>query len=115
MKKPIGVIIGAFLAGILLAAFLVYSTWYSAQQIRNARMRGTIVAKKFIPAPSEEITIGKGGLQAENKKGNFTITVSVRQKDGSMKDYLVENLDEKRWNNLKIGDHFDVGPYLSPP
>ena len=44
--------------------------------------------------------------------GVALITVAVPQKTGEAKNYLVWINDKKRFEALKIGDAFDVGPYL---
>jgi hypothetical protein len=38
--------------------------------------------------------------------------VEVLQKDGTQKPYTVWLNDKKRYDAIKVGDNFDVGPYL---
>jgi hypothetical protein len=40
------------------------------------------------------------------------ITVEVLQKDGTQKSYTVWLNDKMRYDSIKVGDNFDVGPYL---
>jgi dephospho-CoA kinase len=45
-------------------------------------------------------------------KFDYIITVEVLQKDGSKKSYTVWLNDKARYDAVKVGDNFDVGPYL---
>ncbi|MEO6054448.1 MAG: hypothetical protein ABIP97_10575 [Chthoniobacterales bacterium] len=113
-KKPAKLIVGVVLIGIILVAFLIAAVFNMSSQIVESRMRGTVTAKNFTPGPEQQITVGKGGLNSREVKGQYEITVAVKQKDGSSKDYIVSNLGEKAYDAVKIGDPFDVGPYLQP-
>ncbi|MEO6847509.1 MAG: hypothetical protein ABI443_08230 [Chthoniobacterales bacterium] len=113
-KTPIGLIIGAVSIGIVVLIFIFGAVHYSAKGIIDARMRGTVTAKSFTPAPEEQIIVGKGGLTKRNIKGDFEITVAVKQKDGPPKEYTVSNIDEESYKAIKVGDSYDVGPYLQP-
>ncbi|MEO8205166.1 MAG: hypothetical protein ABI615_03240 [Chthoniobacterales bacterium] len=110
VKKPVGLIAGAVLLGVLLIAFIAYATFSTSNEVIKARMRGVVTAKNFTPEPEQQITIGKSGVHSQNTKGEYTITVRVQEEAGP-NDYTVY-MDEKRYNAIKIGDHFDVGPYL---
>lgn len=111
-KVPPSLIVGVAVGGIFLLAFIFFATYSSMREIRDAKMTGTVTSKKFTPAPEQLISMGKGGFTAVDKKGNFSITVAVPQKQGPPKEYIVDNLSEKEYDKLNIGDKFDVGPYL---
>ena len=59
------VLAAAFLLGLFLTGFLVLAIWQSGSAIEKARMTGRVVAKEFIPAPEQQVTICRtGGLRA---------------------------------------------------
>ena len=75
-------------------------------------MTGRIVAKEFVPSAEHQVTLGrKGGLTPQESAGEYILTVEVPMTDGTKKPYYVW-VDKKRYEALKIGDSFDVGPYL---
>jgi hypothetical protein len=111
-KTSLRLIIGVAVGGIFLLAFIFFATWSSMHEINEAKMTGVVMSKKFTPAAEQLISMGKGGFVSQNKKGNFSITVDVAQKSGPPKEYIVDNLGEEDYNKLKVGDKFDVGPYL---
>jgi len=112
-RNPARVIVAAVLIGLFLVGFIFLAIWQSGTAIENARMTGQIVAKEFIPRPEQQVTIGrKGGLTAEELQGDYILTVEVIEAGGTKKSYNVW-VDKKRYNTLKMGDSFDVGPYLA--
>ncbi len=112
-KQPAGLIAVAIAAGVLLLGGIFFATWQSGEKILDAKMRGIVVNKEFVPAPEEQITIGEGGVRAQDTAGEYILTVRVPGKDGASKDYNVW-LDKTRYDATGIGDSFDVGPYLVP-
>jgi hypothetical protein len=110
-RHPPRVIVAAVLIGLFLVGFVVLAVWQSGAQIEKARMSGRIVAKEFVPKPEHLVTLGRGGgLTAEESAGDYILTVEVVT-GGVRKPYNVW-VDKKRYEALKIGDSFDVGPYL---
>ena len=111
-RNPARVIVAAVLIGLFLVGFIVLAVWQSATQIEKARMTGQIVAKEFVPGGERQVTLGrKGGLTAQESEGDYILTVEVIAAGGTKKPYNVW-VDKKRYDALKIGDSFDVGPYL---
>ena len=112
-RLPVRVRAAAFLLGLFLIGFLVLAVWQSGSAIEKARMTGRVVAKEFVPAPEQQVTIGrKGGLSASELPGEYILTVEVTAKDnGTKKPYDVW-VDKRRYEAVRIGDSFDVGPYL---
>lgn len=109
---PVRVVVTAVGIGLLIFAVVLWAIWYSGTRIQEAKMTGIIVAKEFQPAPEHQVSLGrKGELSAREIAGEYVLTVEVPQKDGSRKPYKVW-LDKKRYEVLKEGDSFDVGPYL---
>jgi len=83
--------------------------------ITDAKMTGIVVAKEFKPMaePEQQITIHKGGdVRSDRVDGEYVITVEVLLKDGVKKTYTVWLNDKARYDAVKVGDNFDVGPYL---
>lgn len=114
-KIPLRVILTSVLIGLFIAGFLLLAIWQSGHSLRAARMPGTIIAKEFQPLaqPEREITLNRGGtVSARNTDGQYLITVEVLQPDGSKKSFTVWLNDKQRYDAVKVGDSFDVGPYL---
>jgi hypothetical protein len=112
VKNPPRVIVAAFLLGLFLAGFIVLAVWQTGTQIDRARMAGRIVAKEFVPGLEHQVTLGRAGrVTAAESDGDYILTVEIPMADGGTKSYHVW-VDKKRYQSLKIGDSFDVGPYL---
>lgn len=107
--------IKALAVGLLVFSFILFAVWQMSSGIANAKMTGTVVAKDFKPMaePEKQITIHKGGdVRSDKVDGDYIITVEVLQKDGTKKSYTVWLNDKARYDAVKVGDNFDVGPYL---
>ena len=112
-RLPVRVIAAALLLGLFLIGFLVLAVWQSGAAIEKARMTGRVVAKEFIPAPEQQVTVGrKGGLSAAQSPGEYILTVEVTMEDKKTKKPYDVWVDKRRYEAVKIGDLFDVGPYL---
>jgi hypothetical protein len=111
-RHPPRVIVAAVLIGLFLAGFIVLAVWQSGAQIEKARMTGRIVAKEFVPRPEHQVTLGRrrGSLTSQDSAGEYILTVEVVT-GGATRPYHVW-VDKRRYEALKIGDSFDVGPYL---
>jgi hypothetical protein len=111
-RHPPRVIVAAALIGLFLVGFIVLAIWQSGTQIEKARMTGKIVAKEFVPRPEHQVTLGRrGGVTAQEFEGDYVLTVEVIVAGGTKKPYNVW-VDKKRYDALRVGDSFDVGPYL---
>lgn len=116
-KTPARVVVGAILIALFVGAFIFIAVWQSGVGITEARMRGTVVSKEFqpLPQPEREITLNRSGsVSARTSDGEYIISVEVQQKDGSKKTFTVWLNDKQRYDGIKVGDEFDVGPYLVP-
>jgi hypothetical protein len=114
-KTPASLWIKALIGGACVLSFILFAVWQMGSGITDAKMTGTIVAKEFKPmsAPERQITIHKQGeVRVDRVDGEYIITVEVLQKDGTKKSYTVWLNDKTRYDAVKIGDNFDVGPYL---
>jgi hypothetical protein len=114
-KTPASMWIKALAVGVLVFSFILFAVWQMGSGIANAKMTGTVVAKDFKPMaePEKQITIHKGGdVRSDKVDGDYIITVEVLQKDGTKKSYTVWLNDKARYDAVKVGDNFDVGPYL---
>ena len=112
-RLPVRVLAAAFLLGLFLTGFLVLAIWQSGSAIEKARMTGRVVAKEFIPAPEQQVTIDrKGALSAGESSGEYILTVEVATDDKRTKKPYDVWVNKKRYEAVKIGDAFDVGPYL---
>jgi hypothetical protein len=112
-RVPVRVLAAAFLLGLFLIGFLVLAVWQSESAIEKARMTGRVVAKEFVPAPEQQVTIGRqGGLRASESSGDYILTVEVTIDDKRTKKPYDIWVDRRRYEAVKIGDSFDVGPYL---
>lgn len=116
-KVPVRVIVSATLIAVFVVGFILIAIWQSGRQITDARMRGTIVSKEFepYPEPEREITLNRSGtVSATTTKGEYLIAVEVPQQDGTKKTFNVWLNDKQRYDAVKVGDSFDVGPYVVP-
>jgi hypothetical protein len=114
-KTPASLWIKALAGGALVFSFILFAVWQMGSGITDAKMTGTVVAKDFKPMaePEKQITIHKGGdVRTDKVDGDYVITVEVVQKDGTKKSYTVWLNDKVRYDAIKVGDNFDVGPYL---
>jgi hypothetical protein len=114
-KTPASMWIKALAVGVLVFSFILFAVWQMGSGIADAKMTGTVVAKDFKPMaePEKQITIHKGGdVRSDKVDGDYIITVEVLQKDGTKKLYTVWLNDKARYDAVKVGDNFDVGPYL---
>jgi hypothetical protein len=114
-KTPASMWIKALAVGLIVFSFILFAVWQMGSGIANAKMTGTVVAKDFKPMaePEKQITIHKGGdVRSDKVDGDYIITVEVLQKDGTKKSYTVWLNDKARYDAVKLGDNFDVGPYL---
>ena len=111
-KNPARVIVAAVSIGLFLVGFIALAIWQSGARIEKARMTGQIVAKELVPRSEHQVTLDrKGGLTAQESEGDYILTVEVIVAGGTKKPYNVW-VDKKRYDALKVGDSFDVGPYL---
>jgi hypothetical protein len=112
-RTPLGLIIGIVVVcvGLLVGVFVAVNSLQRG--FADARMTGTIIEKNFSEAPQREVTFGEQGLQAMNVRGEFTLTVRVRERDGETRDFTVW-VPEVMFNEVAVGDRFDVGPFLVP-
>jgi len=114
-KTPTSLLIKAVAIGLFLLAFILFAVWQMGSGITDAKMTGVVVAKEFKPMaePEQQITIHKGGdVRSDRVDGEYVITVEVSLKDGVKKSYTVWLNDKARYDAVKVGDNFDVGPYL---
>ena len=106
-------LVGGFLL-LLLAIFFAVDQMQN--QIIDARMTGIIVEKNFTPAPRQEVILDtRGNVQVRQREGDYSLTVQVRQRDGTTRDFHVSNVPQAMFESLEIGQRFDVGPYVLPP
>ncbi len=110
---PVRVLAAAFLLAFFLIGFLLLAVWQSGSAIEKARMTGRVVAKEFVPAAEQQVRIGRnGGLSATESPGEYILTVEVIREDKKTKKPYDVWVDKRRYEGVKIGDPFDVGPYL---
>lgn len=112
-KPPVFAIISIVVVCLLLLGGIFYATVYWNRTFTDARMTGVIINKEFTAQPTEEVTLGNQGLRATNSPGVFTLTVRVRNRDGETNDFTVW-VPEAMFNEVNVGEPFDVGPYLVP-
>lgn len=112
VETPWGLVVVAVAIGLLVLGGIVFAVWVSSTDVVAARLTGTVVAKEFIPLKEEQITFGEDDLRTGSVDGNYTLTVDVPMPDGTVEPYTVERLGKARWEAVKVGDSFDVGPLL---
>lgn len=113
-QTPPRLIVASVGIGLLILGFVVFSVWYSGRNIMDAKMTGTIVEKEFVPAPEQQIVLGReGSIKAREKEGDYILVVEVPQRGGEKKTFRVF-LNKKLYDTLQVGQSFDVGPYVVP-
>lgn len=98
---------GGIGVAVLVLGFVLWATLSMDRVTRSSgAFTGKIIAKEFTPAPSEEITIGAGGLDARKIDGEYLLKVETP--DGSR----VFNVwvDPKVYEEHKVGDPYFVIP-----
>jgi len=117
-RHSAGTIAAAVGFGLLAAGFIITATWQSGRTIASAKLSGTIVAKEFRApeAPDAQITLGRdGSLSSGTAEGEFLLTVEVPDPaGGKAKTFTVWMPNRAQFEALKVGDRFDVGPFLVP-
>lgn len=114
-KTPLSLIISSVVIALFVLAFILFAMFQSGRGITDARKRGTVISKEFTPQPERQITLGRqGSVTARDKEGDFLIKVEVPQNDGTKKIYDVWIMKKDQYDAIKVGDSFDVGPYLVP-
>lgn len=98
--------IGIGLAFALLAAIALATLALDRTMKSSGAFTGTIIAKEFTPEPSQEITVGSGGLRSTRIEGEYLL--KVRTPDGSR----VFNVwvDRRVYEERKVGDPYYVVP-----
>ncbi len=116
-QLPARVIVSAVLIGLFVIGFILIAVWQSGVGLKEARMSGTITSKEFQPysEPERQITLNRSGtVSAQDTAGQYVLSVEVPQKDGTKKTFTVWLNDKRRFDAVKVGDAFDVGPYVVP-
>jgi len=116
-KLPAHVVAGAVFIAMAVAAFIILAVWESGRGLKEARMSGVVIAKEFRPLAQTErqITLNRSGTVTNAlTEGDFILHVEVPQKDGKPKLFNVWLNDRQRYDAVKVGDNFDVGPYVVP-
>lgn len=110
---PPRLIVASVLIALFVFGFIVFAVWQSGRGITEARMSGIVVAKEFVPEAERQITVGReGGVTAHDKEGDYMLKVEVTQASGEKKTYDVWLTKKEQYEAIKVGDSFDVGPYL---
>lgn len=110
---PVRLVVTAVLIGVIVLGFIFFAVFQSGRGITEARMRGIVVAKDFTPQAERQIILGRdGAVDARDREGEFLLKVEVKQEDGTVKTYDVWIQTREQYEAIKVGDTFDVGPYL---
>lgn len=114
---PASLVLKAVALGAFALVAMLFAMWNFGSSISTAKMTGTIVSKEYRPfaAAENQITLNRNGaLRSDRVEGEYIITVEVPQRDGSQKPYTVWLNSKDRYDAVRVGDRFDVGPYFIP-
>lgn len=114
-SPPASLVLKAVAVGVFALVAMLFAMWHFGSSITAAKMTGTIVSKEYRPfeAAENQITLNRdGALRSDRVEGEYIITVEVPQKDGSKKPFTVWLNSKERYEAVRVGDRFDVGPYL---
>jgi len=94
----------AVICGLLVLGLIGYGvmTMGSRQEAASTNMlSGKVIAKKFTPAPQEEISFGSKGLKASRTAGEYLLEVRVPSESG--RTFRVP-VDTRTYEAARIGD-----------
>lgn len=90
-------------AGLLILVFLVYGVMHFAAESSRAKantLTGMVTEKQFIPAPQEEISVGRKGLKTKHIDGEYLLKVRV---ESEKRDYEVP-VEKSTYEAKGVGD-----------
>jgi ABC-type phosphate/phosphonate transport system permease subunit len=98
--------IGIVIAVVVLGAIVLATMSLNRTMQSSGAFTGKIIAKEFTPEPSQEITVGRGGLQSSEVAGEYLLKVEAP--DGTR----VFNVwvDRTVYEEVKVGDDYYVIP-----
>lgn len=94
----------AVLGGALILAFIAYGfVQFSGQAARAKanKLTGVVIEKRFTPAPEQQITFGRKGLNAKQSDGEYLLKVRVEKEGGREFEVPVE---KAVYEVKKVGD-----------
>jgi hypothetical protein len=92
----------AAIVGAILVCFLVLGVVSMSKRTAGGSLRGTIVAKHFIPEPQDQITIGRDGVHGRRIQGEYVFEVNVPPQNRTYRVWV----DEKIYAAREVGDQF---------
>lgn len=87
-------------AGLAVLAFILFAVMNMGGSVTGNSITGTITAKEFTPAPEDQVTIGKGGVQTRHLDGEYLFKVKAGEKT-----YNVW-VDKRIYDSKRVGDPF---------
>lgn len=114
-RLPARTVIFAVAIALAVLGFLIFAMVQIGRPIDRAWMTGTVVAKEFRPFEQREqrITLDANGqISARTVDGEYILTVDVPQEDGTTRPFKVWMPGRESFDQVKVGDSFNVGPYL---
>lgn len=111
-RVPARLVATIIAVSLLVIGFIAYSVYYLGRSLQDARMTGIIVAREFLPRQENEITLGRdGNVRSRALEGEYILTVRVVDAKGIPNEYNVW-VGKGLYEATKMGQSFDVGPYL---
>ncbi len=98
----------AIACGALVLGFLVYGIFTMSAAGKKNTLTGMVISKQFIPAPEEQISVGKKGLKAERIEGEYLLEVRVDEDNRTYQVPVRKEIYEAR----EVGDSQS---FLRPP
>ncbi len=98
---------GGILVAVLVLGAIVLATMSLDRRMKSSgAFTGQIVAKEFTPAPAQEISVGKGGLQSTTIAGEYLLKVETPDKSRMFNVWV----DRTVYEEVKVGDDYYVIP-----
>lgn len=97
----VAMVVAALVLGLIVAGVLALH-----RTTQSGGFTGTIVGKEFRPAPAREITVGQGGLSAQDVAGDYIFQVRAPGKTNIFNVWV----DKRDFESKKEGDEFYVIP-----
>ncbi|MEX1110768.1 MAG: hypothetical protein WEB31_03095 [Chthoniobacterales bacterium] len=98
--------LGILVATVVLTAIVLATMSLNRTMKSAGAFTGKIIAKEFTPEPTQEITVGRGGLQSTRVEGEYKLQVETP--DGA-KVFNVW-VDRTVYKEVRVGDDYYVIP-----
>jgi hypothetical protein len=98
----------ATLCGLLILGFIIYGIMNLGSVGPGNRLSGTITAKRFTPAPEQQIEFGGKSIKSKKIEGEYLIEVRVAEEDRMYEVPVTKSI----YDSKAVGDILE---FIRPP